>query len=190
MTEATKTCPSCGAQVLAGAHVCKECRYRFDPSGDQTTSGGLAGRLLATRQTSTGGTQPPDPPPGTLTAPPRPARRPVPPIVWILGAVVAIGAVIAIAVSSGGGSSSSSSPSSTGTQEAPVITGVDVESKLDNQLASQTSQAVSNVSCPNKDLYAGDTLDCDVTFDSGRTQGIVVTVTGTANSPHLEISLR
>lgn len=168
---AHKRCPSCGAEVLPAARVCRSCRHRFDGS-----QGGVER----------------EPVPGTLVPPPRERTSlgRVPPIAWILAGTAVMGTLIALVLSSGGDERSGRNDgASSSATDAIILSGVELESRLNDQLESQSSDPVSHVSCPDRDLSSGDLVDCTVAFASGRRQEIAVSVAGSEETPRLDISL-
>lgn len=127
--------------------------------------------------------------PGTLRAPVQRTRT-RPKSIGLALAVLVLIAVAAVVVLSNSGSNGESDAETPETTGEVLLTGSALESKLDAELGSQSTDPISDVSCPSDNLYAGDSIDCEVTFGSGRTQGIEATITGTAGSPRIDISLR
>ena len=94
---------------------------------------------------------------------------------------VAIAVIAIIALSSSGGSSDSSGVTET------TYTGAWVEQELDANLASNSDDAVDDVTCADEPFDTGASISCTVHYASGDTRSLTVTNNGTTDSPSISV---
>lgn len=71
----------------------------------------------------------------------------------------------------------------------PVLAGDQLGVQLSTRLHSNSSSEIQDVTCPTKDLFDGDIAICTVYYESGSALQINVSVSGTTDQPHVEISV-